>query len=89
MTDQPLSQDELASAVLDGEPTGPRPVEPSSEAVAARVEELRRAADAIGQPVDADDAARERAVEAALQAFDEPAPITARRSRFMPALAAE
>jgi hypothetical protein len=88
MTDQPLSQDELASAVLDGEPTGPRPVEPSSEAVAARVEELRRAADAIGQPVVADDAARERAIAAALQAFDEPAPITAHRSRFMPALAA-
>ena len=96
MTDQPLSEDELASAVLDGESTGARPVAPLSETVAARVEDLRRAAGAIGQPVVADEASRERAIAAALQAFDEvppstapePTPLTARRTRFMPALAA-
>ena len=95
MSDQPLSDDELASAMLDGEATGPRPAD---AAVAARVDELRRAADAIAQPVVVDDASRERAIAAALQAFDDAPPSTAtaaepvtaaaRRTRFMPALAA-
>ena len=53
MSDQPLSDDELASAMLDGEATGPRPAD---AAVAARVDELRLAADAIAQPVIVDDA---------------------------------
>ncbi len=95
MSDQPLSDDELASAMLDGESTGPRPAD---AAVSARVDELRRAADAIAQPVVVDDASRERAIAAALQAFDDAPPVTAtatepvtaaaRRTRFMPALAA-
>jgi len=90
MTDQHLPEDELASALLDGEATGPRPVEP---AVAARVDELRRAADAIAEPVESDDAERERAIAAALAAFDgisstpQVTPIS-KRSRFLPALAA-
>ncbi len=51
-------------------------------------------ADAIAQPVVVDDASRERAIAAALQAFDDAppsavtAPDPARRTRFMPALAA-
>jgi hypothetical protein len=93
MSDQPLSDDELASAMLDGEATAPRP---GDAAVAARVDELRRAADAIAQPLVVDDAPRERAIAAALQAFDDAPPATAtepdttaaRRTRFMPALAA-
>ncbi len=98
MSDQPLSEDELASAALDGESAGPRPVEPLGATVAARVDELRRAADAIAQPVVVDDASRERAIAAALQAFDDAPPSTAtepetaadaaRRTRFTPALAA-
>jgi hypothetical protein len=100
MSDQPLSEDELASAMLDGESTGPRPVEPLEASVAARIDELRRAADTIAQPVVADGASRERAIAAALQAFDDAPPSTAtatepataldavRRTRFMPALAA-
>ena len=95
MSDQPLSDDELASAMLDGESTGPRPAD---AAVSARVDELRRAADAIAQPVVVDDASRERAIAAALQAFDDAPPVTAtatepvtaaaRRTHLMPALAA-
>ena len=63
MSDQSLSDDELASALLDGEADGPSPVDP---AVAARVEEFRRAPSAIGAPVTVDDGSRERAIEAAL-----------------------
>jgi hypothetical protein len=91
MSEQPLSEDELASALLDGEATAPRPVEPT---VAARVDELRRAADAIGQPVVVDDASREQAIAAALQMFDDlPAsaatePLSTRRARLTPTLAA-
>ncbi len=101
MSDQSLSRDELASALLDGEVAGPSSVDP---ALAARVEEFRRAADAIGAPVPIDDVVRERAIEAALAEFDAPAtsdpadtaPVAGtiattaampRRSRWLPALA--
>jgi hypothetical protein len=85
MSDQPLPQDELASALLDSEVTGPRPLEAP---VAARVDELRRASEAIAQPLQADDAGREQAIAAALDAFDAlPTPMKT-RSRFVPALAA-
>ena len=99
MSDQSLSRDELASALLDGEVAGPSSVDP---ALAARVEELRRAAEAIGAPVPIDDIVREHAIEAALAEFDapatsEPADVAAaaiattaalpRRSRWLPALA--
>ena len=70
MSDQSLSRDELASALLDAEVAGPSSVDP---ALAAHVEEFRRAADAIGAPVPIDDVVRERAIEAALAEFDAPA----------------
>ncbi len=70
MSDHPLSRDELASALLDGEVAGPSAVD---EALTARVEELRQAADAIGAPVAIDEDARERAIAAALAEFDAPA----------------
>ena len=101
MSDQSLSRDELASALLDAEVAGPSPVDP---ALAARVEEFRRAAGAIGAPMPIDDIVRERAIEAALAEFDapatsdpaDPAPVVgtiattaamSRRSRWLPALA--
>ncbi len=101
MSDQSLSRDELASALLDGEVEGPSSVDP---ALATRVAEFRRAAEAIGASVPIDDVVRERAIEAALAEFDAPAtsePADAvsaaatiattaalpRRSRWLPALA--
>ena len=81
MSDQSLSRDELASALLDGEVAGPSSVDP---ALAARVEEFRRAADAIGAARPTDDVVRERAIEAALAEFDAPrhqTPPTRPRSR--------
>jgi hypothetical protein len=55
MSDQSLSRDELASALLDDEVAGPSSVDP---ALAARVEEAALA-DAIGAPVPIDDVVRE------------------------------
>jgi hypothetical protein len=97
MSDQSLSRDELASALLDGEVAGPNAID---HELTVRVEELRQAAAAIAGPVPVDDAARERAIAAALAEFDAPTaeaestgatvppatPLSQRR-RWMPALA--
>ncbi|HTN80964.1 MAG TPA: hypothetical protein VMK16_14910 [Acidimicrobiales bacterium] len=87
MSDQSLPPDEMASALLDGE------IRPSDVAatVAARVDELRTVAEAVAAPVPVDELARERAIAAALAAFDDasvstPMRAPARRSRFVPAL---
>ncbi len=94
MSDQPLTQDELASALLDGDVAGPPATDVSDAALAARVDELRAAANAIAAPTPVDDEARERAIAAALAEFDVPVapatPITpaisARERRIAPAL---
>jgi hypothetical protein len=70
MTDRPLDRrDELASALLDGEPVGDaRAADP---AVRARAEQLRAVAEAVRAPVPAAPAsARDAAVAAALEVFD-------------------
>ncbi len=69
MTDQPMSSDELASALLDGEL--PRPTTVDAD-LAERMEQLRGAAQAVAAPLPIDEAARERAVAAALAEFDLP-----------------
>ena len=98
MSDQPLSGDELASALLDGEVAGTNAIDLD---LTARVEELRLAAEAIAAAVPVDDAVRERAIAAALAEFDNPVTDTAsaggvegafatplpQRRRWVPALA--
>ena len=92
MSDQSLSgdaaHDELASALLDGEIDRPSELDAT---VDARVRELRTVADAIAAPVPIDELARERAIAAALGAFDAAAPAAPaqaapRRRGFIPAL---
>jgi len=87
MSDQSLSHDEMASALLDGE-IRPSDVDAS---VAARADELRTASEAVATPVPVDEFARERAIAAALAAFDdasdhEATAAPARRPRLVPAL---
>jgi hypothetical protein len=91
MTDQPMSSDELASALLDGEVPRPQTVD---AALGERMEQLRDASQAIAAPLPIDEIARERAIAGALAAFDLPietpieTPIQPRAAsrRFKPAL---
>ncbi len=69
MTDQPMSNDELASALLDGEIPRPQTVDAD---LGERMEQLRGASQAVAAPLPIDEVARERAVAAALAEFDLP-----------------
>ncbi len=67
MTDESLTPDELASALLDQEVAPPAPVDP---ALAARVEQFGAVAARVGAPVPVDPDRREQAIAAALAEFD-------------------
>ncbi len=84
MNDHHLPPDELASAFLDGELAATDAVRHDPE-LAARIDELRQAADAVGAPVTPPDGAEDAAVAAALADFDArrsaPADIARQRPR--------